>query len=66
MEYEADHEKFPERIMYGSETFPQYAWENWEMVKRHPYVIGDFVWTGMDYIGESGIGHVDIVIRRRK
>jgi len=61
MEYEADHEKFPERIMYGSETFPQYAWENWEMVKRHPYVIGDFVWTGMDYIGESGIGHVDVV-----
>jgi hypothetical protein len=61
MEYEADHEKFPERIMYGSETFPQYAWENWEMVKRHPYVIGDFVWTGMDYIGESGIGHNDIV-----
>lgn len=61
MEYEADHLKFPGRIMYGSETFPQYAWENWEMVKRLPYVIGDFVWTGMDYIGESGIGHVDLV-----
>jgi len=27
------------------------------MVKRHSYVFGDFVWTGMDYIGESGIGH---------
>ena len=61
MEYEPDHLKFPERMMYGSETFPKFAWENWEMVKRHPYVIGDFVWTGMDYIGESGIGHNDII-----
>ena len=56
-EYEPDHLKYPERMMYGSETFPKYAWENWELVKRLPYVIGDFVWTGMDYIGESGIGH---------
>ncbi|MDF1576017.1 MAG: glycoside hydrolase family 2 TIM barrel-domain containing protein [Bacteroidales bacterium] len=56
-EYEPDHAKFPERIIYGSETFPKYAWENWELVKRHPWVTGDFVWTGMDYIGESGIGH---------
>ena len=55
--YESDHLKYPERIMYGSESVPQHAWENWEMVKRHPYVIGDFVWTGMDYIGESAIGH---------
>jgi beta-galactosidase len=57
LNYEPDHQKYPERIMYGSESVPQHAWENWEMVKRHPYVIGDFVWTGMDYIGESGIGH---------
>ncbi len=55
--YEPDHLKYPERMMYGSESVPQDAWENWEMVKRHPYVFGDFVWTGMDYIGESGIGH---------
>jgi beta-galactosidase len=56
-EYEADHQKFPERIMLGSESFPMEAWENWEMVKKHAYVIGDFVWTGMDYLGETGIGH---------
>jgi beta-galactosidase len=61
MEYEPDHLKFPERMMYGSETFPKFAWENWEMVKRHSYVFGDFVWTGMDYVGESGIGHNDII-----
>lgn len=56
-QYERDHEKHPERIMYGSESVPQHAWENWQKVVQHPYVIGDFVWTGMDYIGESGIGH---------
>ncbi len=58
LNYEGDHMKYPDRLMYGSETVPQHAWENWEMVKKHPYVIGDFVWTGMDYIGESGIGHI--------
>jgi beta-galactosidase len=63
MQYEPDHLKYPDRIMVGTESFPLQAWENWEMVKRHPYVIGDFVWTGMDYIGESGIGHNDLVIR---
>jgi beta-galactosidase len=56
-EYESDHAKYPDRIMYGSETFPVEAFENWQMVEKHPYIIGDFVWTGMDYIGESGIGH---------
>lgn len=56
--YESDHLLYPDRIIYGSETFPLFAWENWELVKKHPYVIGDFVWTGMDYLGESGIGHV--------
>ena len=55
--YESDHELYPERIMYGSESFAKEAFENWQQVERHSYVIGDFVWTGMDYIGESGIGH---------
>jgi len=61
MEYESDHLLYPERLMYGSETFPILAWENWELVKRLKYVLGDFVWTGMDYIGESGIGHNRLV-----
>jgi beta-galactosidase len=56
-EYENDHRKFPERIILGTESVPQYAFENWQLVEKHPYVIGDFVWTAMDYLGESGIGH---------
>ena len=55
-DYEPDHEKYPERIMMGTESFPMEAFENWQMVEKHPYLIGDFVWTGMDYLGESGIG----------
>jgi beta-galactosidase len=56
-QYEPDHARFPERIMIGTESVPREAFENWQMVEKHPWVIGDFVWTGMDYLGESGIGH---------
>ncbi len=56
-EYERDHEKYPQRIIMGTESFPLQAYENWQMVEQHPYVIGDFVWTAMDYLGETGIGH---------
>jgi len=55
-QYEPDHEKFPERIMIGTESIALEAFENWQQVEKHPYVIGDFVWTGMDHLGESGIG----------
>ncbi|MBS1874052.1 MAG: DUF4982 domain-containing protein [Acidobacteria bacterium] len=59
-EYEPDHAKFPERVMAGTESFPIEAFENWRMVEKHPYVIGDFVWTAIDYLGESGIGHTSL------
>jgi beta-galactosidase len=58
--YESDHELYPQRVMMGTESFPVEAFENWQMVEKHPYVIGDFVWTGMDYLGESGIGHTTL------
>lgn len=56
-EYESDHAKYPARLMMGTESFPIEAYENWQQVKEHSYVIGDFVWTAMDYMGETGIGH---------
>lgn len=55
--YERDHEKYPERIMYGSESFPNAVAANWNTIEKHPYIIGDFVWTAIDYIGEAGISH---------
>lgn len=55
--YETDHQQFPNRIMAGTESFAKEALENWNMVEKHPYVIGDFVWTAFDYMGEASIGH---------
>lgn len=54
--YESDHEKYPDRVMVGSETNPPLALENYEIMKKHPYVIGYFVWTATDNIGEAGVG----------
>ncbi len=59
-EYENDHRIAPARLMIGTESFPKEAFENWQMVEKHAYVIGDFVWTSMDYLGESGIGHSSV------
>jgi len=56
--YEKDHEKFPNRIICGTETFPMEVFDCWEATMKLPYVIGDFVWTAIDYLGEAGIGHV--------
>lgn len=54
--YEHDGIKFPERIICGTETYPIEAYEYWREVQRFPYVIGDFVWTALDYLGEAGLG----------
>ena len=54
--YESDHVLFPDRVMAGTETSPKHAYENWSLVEKLPYVIGDFVWTSMDYLGEAAIG----------
>lgn len=56
-QYEPDHVKYPDRVIMGTESVPVHAFQNWHLVERHPYVIGDFVWTAMDYLGEAGIGH---------
>lgn len=57
--YAKDARLFPSRVICGTESFPLQARENWEAVKTLPHVIGDFVWTAWDYLGESGIGHSD-------
>ena len=52
----SDHQRNPKRVMWQTESYPRDAFKNWELVHDHPYVIGDIVWTGLDYLGESGIG----------
>ena len=56
-EYENDIRLFPDRIIYSSETTPMEFAANWDLVEKYPCIIGDFVWTALDYLGESGIGH---------
>ncbi|MDA3881461.1 MAG: DUF4982 domain-containing protein [Prolixibacteraceae bacterium] len=64
--YEKDHQQFPERIIYGSETvnYPyqpgncrqMHTYNDWVNGQTAGYVAGEFLWTGFDYLGEAGIG----------
>lgn len=54
--YELDRELFPNRIIVGLETFVAQIAVGWGLVERLPHVIGDFTWTGFDYVGEVGLG----------
>jgi beta-galactosidase len=56
--YALDHELHPQRVIVGSETNPGKIARNWELVRELPHLIGDFTWTGWDYLGESGIGRM--------
>ena len=56
-QYVSDHKRFPGRVMVGTESFTKAIYDNWQNVNAHPWVIGDFVWTAWDYIGETGCGH---------
>ncbi len=56
--YERDHSRFPSRVVCAAETFPLEAFDNAQALERFDHLIGEFVWTGLDYLGESGIGRV--------
>ncbi len=54
--YPLEGKAHPGRVIFGSETFTQDIGKNWEMVEKYPYLIGDFMWTAWDYLGEAGAG----------
>ncbi len=64
--YPADHKAYPRRVIYGSENGHQY--NNWLAVRDNKYISGQFLWTGIDYLGEarrwpnraSGAGLLDL------
>jgi beta-galactosidase len=66
--YKTDHEKYPDRVIFGTETviYPYHpgncwqlrSYEQWLEGQLKDYVAGEFLWTGFDYIGEAGIGDV--------
>jgi beta-galactosidase len=55
-QYERDHQRFPNRIIVGTESYPRDIASIWRTVEKDPWVLGDFVWTSMDYLGEAGTG----------
>lgn len=60
-EYERDHESYPGRLILGTESFPRDVFTTWDRIGRLPYVLGDFVWAAVDYLGEAGVGaHIDV------
>jgi hypothetical protein len=54
--YPLEGEAHPNRVIYGAETFPQDIVKNWIMVKKYPYLLGDFMWAAWGYLGEVGAG----------
>ena len=54
--YKKDLKKYPDRLILGSETFCSDAYRFWELAKDNPRLIGDFVWSGFDYLGEVMVG----------
>ena len=54
--YEKDHEQFPERVIWGSETHAIRFYDSWNTVMKCSYVLGDFTWTAYDNLGEVGTG----------
>lgn len=57
--YRRDLRKYPDRVICGSETFVSDAYTFWELAKENNALVGDFVWAGMDYLGECGIGAME-------
>ena len=54
--YRHDLRAYPHRLILGSETFCSDAYRFRELAKREPRLVGDFVWAGIDYLGEAGVG----------
>ncbi|MDE6166932.1 MAG: DUF4982 domain-containing protein, partial [Acetatifactor sp.] len=53
---EYDNLHNPDRVVVSSETHHTQIAEHWELIEKTPRLIGDFMWTGWDYMGEAGIG----------
>jgi len=51
--YAVDHKQYPKRVIFGSETSS--GLDSWKAVRDNPYIFGQFIWTGFDYLGEAGL-----------
>ena len=51
--YQEDHQRYPQRVIYGSEN--RHDLPAWRAVSENEHIFGQFLWTGIDYLGESGV-----------
>jgi len=58
--YDKDHARFPQRVMVGTESWPRDIDKVWRLTEQSSFLIGDFVWTAMDYLGEAAIGRTGL------
>ena len=64
--YDEDHLRFPGRVIFGSEN--GHAPGGWRAVQARDFIAGQFLWTGIDFLGEcrgwperiSGAGMLDL------
>jgi len=54
----SDHARLPQRIIVAAESYQSEVFANWAVAQEQAYMIGDFVWSALDYLGEAGIGRV--------
>src|SRR5947209_12789735 len=57
--FDIDAELHPQRVIVSTESYPPSIDTEWAAVVRNPQVIGEFTWTGWDYLGEVGVGRVE-------
>ena len=58
--YEEDHKAFPNLVFMSTEQFSRDMYDGWRKVEAYPWVLGEFIWTGMDYLGEVGSGSSEL------
>ena len=54
--YLTEHECYPDRVIWGSETHAITFYDSWKLTKENAFIIGDFTWTAIDNLGEAGTG----------
>ena len=64
--YVLDRELFPNRVIIGTETFATRIAANWRLIEENSHVIGEFTWTGWDYLGEVGVGRTQYLAEGEK
>lgn len=54
--YDYEYSFYPDRPMWGGETHAINAYDAWQKINERNYILGDFVWTAYDNMGEVGTG----------